>query len=194
MKEKETKRSHKRICTPANPLRVQIKKLADNAVIPTYAHDTDAGMDLYATSVYEDKETGAMVYGTGISVAIPKGYVGLIFPRSSVVNTFTYLSNAVGVIDSGYRGEIMAKFRACHAAVTPHKFWERIKYLVLGGEGRQIGTGVDTNYMYLNSGMYHVGDRIGQLIIMPYPKVAFEEVDELPKSDRGTGGYGSTGK
>ena len=192
--EKETKRSHKRIGSPENPLRVQIKRLGTSSVIPTYAHPTDAGMDLYATSCHEEPETGAMVYGTGIAVAIPKGYVGLVYPRSSVVNTGMYMSNSVGVIDSGYRGEITCKFRAAHAAVTPHRLLDRIKYLFKGGDGRNIANSIDTNYMFSDKLMYHIGDRIAQLIIVPYPKIAFEEVKELPASDRGTGGYGSTGK
>ena len=137
-------------------LNVKIKKLHKDAVIPTKAHATDAGCDLYATSCHYDN--GLIIYGTGIAVEIPQGYVGLVFPRSSIANTNLTLSNSVGVIDSGYRGEIMAKFRK-------------------GG-----------------STTYKVGDRIAQLIIIPYPEVTFKEVDELSESDRGVGGYGSTGR
>lgn len=137
-------------------MQVKIKRLNDKAILPTKAHATDAGYDLYASSChYED---GMLHYGTGVAVEIPAGYVGLVFPRSSIANTHLTLSNSVGVIDSGYRGEIKAKFR----------------------KGGTRG--------------YNVGDRIAQLIIMPYPEVTFEEVDELSDSDRGTGGYGSSGK
>ena len=138
-------------------MKVKIKKLVENAVIPQYAKEGDAGLDLVATSITQD-DYGNIVYGTGIAIEIPKGYVGLVFPRSSNAKTNLYLTNSVGVIDSGYRGEIMAKFRK-------------------GG-----------------STTYKVGDRIAQLIIMPYPEVDFEEVDELSDSDRGVGGYGSTGR
>jgi dUTP pyrophosphatase len=137
-------------------LNIKIKKLHKDAVIPTKAHATDAGCDLYATSCHYDN--GLIIYGTGIAVEIPEGYVGLVFPRSSIANTHLTLSNSVGVIDSGYRGEVMAKFR----------------------KGGTRG--------------YDVGDRIAQLIILPYPEVVFEEADELSESDRGTGGYGSSGK
>lgn len=137
-------------------MEIKLKRINDKAIIPTKAHATDAGFDLYATSCHYDN--GVVVYGTGIAVEIPQGYVGLVFPRSSIVNTNLTLSNSVGVIDSGYRGEIMAKFRK-------------------GG-----------------STTYKVGDRIAQLIIIPYPEVEFEEVDELSESDRGVGGYGSTGR
>jgi dUTP pyrophosphatase len=137
-------------------LNIKIKRLLKNAVIPTKAHATDAGYDLYATSCHF--EDGMLHYGTGIAVEIPQGYVGLVFPRSSIANTHLTLSNSVGVIDSGYRGEIKAKFR----------------------KGGTRG--------------YNVGDRIAQLIIIPYPEVVFEEADELSESDRGEGGYGSSGR
>lgn len=140
-------------------MEVRIKKLTENAKMPTKAHATDAGYDLYAASTSVDKNYN-VVYGTGIAVEIPAGYVGLVFPRSSIASKDIMLSNSVGVIDSGYRGEVMAKFKR----VT--------------GE-------FDS---------YQVGDRIAQLIIIPYPEVTFVEVDELSDSDRGVGGYGSTGK
>lgn len=143
-------------------MKVKIKKLVENAVIPTYAHNTDAGMDLTATSRNIDTQ-GNIVYGTGIAVEIPQGYVGLVFPRSSIAKTDLSLSNAVGVIDSGYRGEITFKFRD-HQPLNGNVSW------------------------------YRVGERIGQLIIMPYPKIEFEEVEELSETDRGLGGFGSTGK
>jgi len=89
-------------------MKVRIKKLSENAVIPTYAKDGDAGMDLVATSIKFD---GTQVtYGTGLAMEIPEGFVGLVFPRSSIRKTDLSLSNSVGVIDSGYRGEIQATF------------------------------------------------------------------------------------
>lgn len=139
-------------------LKVKIKKLREDAVVPTKAHATDAGCDLYATSKEYDA-CGCVVYGTGIAVEIPQGFVGLVFPRSSIAKTGLLLSNAVGVIDSGYRGEIMAKFRRAEVPALE----------------------------------YVVGERIAQLIIIPYPEVKFELVDKLSDSDRGTGGYGSSG-
>lgn len=140
-------------------LKVKIKRLSENAKMPTKAHPTDAGYDLYVASSYVDKNFN-IVYETGIAVEIPTGYVGLVFPRSSISNTAIMLRNAVGVIDSGYRGEITTKF----ARVT-------------GGFEA-----------------YHVGDRCAQIIIMPYPEIEWEEVTDLSESDRGVGGYGSSGK
>lgn len=137
---------------------LKIKKLSKEAVIPTRANNTDAGLDLTATKVL--KETNAKIaYGTGIAVEIPKGHVGLIYPRSSIRKYGLSLTNSVGVIDAGYRGEISFTFN-------------------------KIGNG---------SLVYKVGDRIGQLVITEIPKVVVEEVFELSDSERGTGGFGSSG-
>ena len=140
-------------------IKVKIKKVTESAVIPTKAHATDAGYDLYADSIGYD-DCGNVVYGTGVAVEIPKAYVGFVFPRSSIARTGLILSNAVGVIDSGYRGEIMAKFRRAQVPAEEYK----------------------------------LGDRIVQLIILPYPEVEFDVVEKLSDSDRGVGGYGSSGK
>lgn len=91
-------------------MKIKFVKLLENAVAPTKAHATDAGFDLTATSRTFD-EHGAVVYGTGIAVEIPAGYVGLVFPRSSVSKFDLSMANAVGVIDAGYRGEITVKFK-----------------------------------------------------------------------------------
>lgn len=142
-------------------MQVKIKKLHVDAVIPAYSKPGDAGMDLTAVSATQD-QYGNVVYGTGLAVEIPEGYVGLIFPRSSNSKTDLYLTNHVGVVDSGYRGEIMFKFRPVNGL--------------------------------LNAKVFQVGDRVGQLIILPYPTIMFEETEELSDSDRGVGGFGSTGK
>jgi dUTP pyrophosphatase len=90
-------------------MKVKFKKLHKDAVSPKFAHKTDAGADLTATSVDFSRDR-QVVYGTGLAVEIPEGMVGLLFPRSSVRNTDLVMSNCVGVIDSGYLGEIMATF------------------------------------------------------------------------------------
>lgn len=141
-------------------MKIRFKKLDPKAVVPHRAHDTDAGFDLTCISVEEDRRHNCVSYGTGIAVEIPSGYVGLIFPRSSVYKEDIALTNCVGVIDSGYRGEIKAKFRILQPHI--HRYTE--------------------------------GDRIGQMIILPYPEVEYEEAEELSDSDRGTGGYGSSGR
>ena len=81
-------------------MEVKIKKLNENAVIPQYAHPSDAGLDLVATSYEYKEDIDCHVYGTGLAVEIPEGYVGLIYPRSSNRKTDAYMCNHVGVIDS----------------------------------------------------------------------------------------------
>ena len=163
-------------------MEVKIKKLHPDAVIPKYAHYGDAGLDLVATSKHYD-EHGNIVYGTGIAVEIPVTFVGLLFPRSSNCKTNLYLTNSVGVIDSGYRGEIMLKYKAVHNTVSRLKFWWQTKVM-------KKSYRVDT----LPYNEYNIGDRVGQLILVKHPYIKFVETDELSNSARGEGGYGSTGK
>ena len=151
-------------------MKVKIKKLYEDSILPTKAHATDAGYDLYAHSKsYDDDDN--IVYGSGVAMEIPQGYVGLVFPRSSNAKKDLILSNSVGVIDSGYRGELSFKFKPSSVIEKP-----------------------DLAYIPESISKYEVGDRIGQIIIMPYPEVEFVEVEELSDSDRGNGGYGSSGK
>ena len=144
-------------------MEVRIKRLTPNAIIPTYAKEGDAGMDLVATSIISETTTD-ITYGTGLAMEIRDGFVGLVFPRSSIRKYDLALTNCVGVIDSGYRGEIQATFKK-------------------------------TNWLKGNeSEKYQIGDRIAQIIIIPHPQIEFDEVNELSDSERGEGGFGSTGK
>ena len=91
-------------------LNVKIQKLHPDSKIPQYAKHGDAGMDLTATSKWYD-ESGNVCYGTSLAFEIPTGYVGLLFPRSSNTKKDLILGNSVGVIDSGYRGEVVFKYK-----------------------------------------------------------------------------------
>jgi dUTP pyrophosphatase len=142
-------------------MQVKIKKLHVDAVIPAYSKPGDAGMDLTAVSATQD-QYGNVVYGIGLAIEIPECHVGLLFPRSSNSKTDLYLTNHVGVVDSGYRGEIMFKFRPIDGL--------------------------------LNAKVFQVGERVGQLLIIPYPQIELVESEELSDSERGEGGFGSTGK
>ena len=96
-------------------MTLKIKRLSDKAVFPIRAHQNDAGIDLTCTNITQEiNEAGqlVLVYHTDIAIEIPEGYVGLLFQRSSVANKSITMCNAVGVIDSGYRGEVMGKFRS----------------------------------------------------------------------------------
>src|SRR6187455_198204 len=91
-------------------MKVKIKRLVEEAQLPRYMKKDDSGMDLVAVSKHFD-EKGNCVYGTGLAFEIPVGYVGLIFPRSSNADKDLILSNSIGVIDPGYRGEVKLKFK-----------------------------------------------------------------------------------
>ena len=141
---------------------VKFKKVHNDAKIPSYAHDTDAGLDLTAVSFTQEFDKSnklVLVYHTGLAVEIPEGYVGLIFMRSSISDKSISLTNAVAVIDSGYRGELLLKYKITTDSLPT---------------------------------IYQPGEKIGQLIIIPYPKINPIEAEELDSSDRNEGGFGST--
>ena len=163
-------------------IKIKIKKLHPDAVIPKYAKPGDAGMDLVATSKSFDKD-GNVVYGTGLAFEIPKGYVGFVFPRSSNAKQQLLLSNSVGVIDSGYRGEVMLKFKSSASSFSLKSLFKLI-------------FNPDAKMTLINnlSASYCIGERIGQIIILPYPQIEFEEAEELSETERSEGGFGSTGK
>jgi dUTP pyrophosphatase len=135
-------------------------KLDKGVKMPIKAHEHDAGFDLIAVSKKYDTQYGFINYNTGISMEIPEGYVGLIFPRSSISKTRLTLSNSVGVIDSTYRGNISFRFKRANSGLKE----------------------------------YNIGDKIGQLVIMKLPLFEFKQVDKLNETNRGSGGYGSTGE
>ena len=147
-------------------LNVNFKKLHEDAVLPKYAKYGDAGMDCYA--VDDGKITDMYIsFNLGFSVEIPYGYVGLLFPRSSVSKKDLILANSVGVIDSGYRGEVQARFKQTVPKLN------RDRYDIQG---------------------YKKGDAVCQLMILPYPKIHPVWADELSETDRGDGGFGHTDK
>lgn len=145
-------------------MKVQFKKLNANASVPTKAHDQDAGYDIKAICRTID-DHGNWVYGTGLAIRIPDNYVGLLFMRSSVSKKSQILTNAVGIIDAGYLGEITFKMKP-----------------------------IIQDIRYTQARPYEIGEKIGQIIIMPIPSIEFEEVYDLGVSERGIGNYGSSGK
>jgi dUTP pyrophosphatase len=113
-------------------MKIHFKKLDSKAQKPKFGKPGDAGADLVATSVdFSRDNNNQIVYGTGIAVEIPEGMVGLVFPRSSVRNYDLVMSNSVGVIDSGYRGEIMVTFNLKNPWADIYKVGERIAQLVI---------------------------------------------------------------
>ena len=138
--------------------KLKVKVL--EGVVPEYAHEGDAGLDLRATEAISIPAHGHATVGTGIACEVPSGCVGLVFPRSGLAcKSGIALRNCVGVIDSGYRGEIKATLTN------------------------------DTDEPFV----VESGDRIAQMVVMPYCPCVVERVEELSETERGDGGYGSTG-
>lgn len=139
-------------------MKIKFKKLTPEAEAPKQGRPGDAGFDL--TAVYVERLDSCRVKAhSGIAVEIPEGYEGQLRARSSIHNAEAILSNGIGTIDAGYRGEICAIFY-------------------------HSGTKLP----------YDTGDRFAQLVIKPVPRVEYVEAEELSESERGAGGYGSTGK
>ena len=143
-----------------NKIKIKIKKLVPQAVIPTYSNPGDACLDITAISetVVEESGFGYIEYGTGLAFSLPENHVMLIYPRSSISNQALILANSVGVLDQGYIGELKLRF----------------KYTKGGSK-------------------YKIGDRIGQIMVIPRPLVVFEEVEELEDTKRSSGSFGSSG-
>ena len=113
-------------------MKIQFKKLNDYAVIPQKAHDTDAGFDLTALYIIGDGElSDTITCGTGIAVSIPDGYVGFLCSRSSIYKYDLIQNNSVGIIDSGYHGELIFKFRKQQPFINSYKVGDRIGQLVI---------------------------------------------------------------
>lgn len=144
-------------------MEIKIKRLNERAKIPTFGTEFSAGADLYCAEEHEISVCSGQKcsIGTGISMEIPEGYVGLVFARSGLAcKNGLRLCNSVGVIDADYRGEIK---------VVLHNDSEYVREI-------------------------KPGERVAQMIVMPYPKVSFIEVEELNNTVRGESGFGGTGR
>ena len=184
---------------------VKFKKLVDSAVIPTYAHDGDIGMDMYCTSIEYDEEHDLYKYHTGLAIETSEEYGVLLFARSSNVKQDVYLPNSVGIIDSAiYRGELIFCYKsrislfersnivglksfmkALAEGLTPQEA------MIKAEESKHI---VQDLTRKLEFAPYKVGDRIGQMVAFPRNLINAIQVNELSKTVRGEGGFGSTGK
>ena len=135
-------------------------KLTRSKALPIYGKPGDAGADLRVMGTITIIPGGTKMFSTGVSVEIPEGHFGMVVPRSSTGKLGLQLINTVGIIDSGYRGEIIL--------------------------------GLVNN----STKVVHIHDlhRVCQLVIVPFVKANFIEVSDLSETERGTGGFGSTGK
>jgi len=139
-------------------MKIKIKKLKPEAIIPSYAHEGDAGMDIYSCEDVLIKAGERAIISSGIALEFPKDYVALVWDKSGLAAK-NGIKTMAGVGDSGYRGEY------------------KIVLLNTGKEDYQV----------------RKGDKICQILIQPIEQVEIEEVSELGDSERGDGGFGSSG-
>jgi dUTP pyrophosphatase len=169
-------------------LRVKIKRLHPDAVIPKYAHEGDAGFDLVAVEdrIIEPGET--KLIRTGLSFAIPPGYEMQIRPRSGITLK-TKLRVQLGTIDSGYRGEIGVIVDNIRSLPLDedNEVYLTSELETIDGDYVKRGIYADGTYIIRK------GDRIAQGVIKPVEQAHFQVVDELDETGRGTGGFGSSG-
>lgn len=139
-------------------MKIKFKKTHPNFIEPSIGSKDSAGIDLYC--VDRNFKNEYVEYNLGMSIEIPKGYGGFLFPRSSVSNYSLSLANSVGVIDPDYRGPLKVRFN--YEELKPLKYYE-------------------------------IGERVCQLIVIKTEIIQLELSDELSETDRGDGGFGSTG-
>jgi dUTP pyrophosphatase len=140
-------------------MELPVHRLHPDAKLPEYAHDDDAGMDIFAYEETVVPARGRAAVSTGIAMAIPNGFVGLFWDKSGLATNHG-LTILGGVIDAGYRGELR---------VT-------------------IANTSDTEHIFAK------GDKVTQMLIQKVEHPTLIDTDHLPESERGAGGFGSTGK
>ena len=173
-------------------IKVFLKKLDERAVIPTYAHYGDVGMDLTAIDVEYDADKDMYIYHTGLAFASDFNIGQFLFLRSSNCKTECYLCNQVGIADSAiYRGEIQLRMKLRDSIETM-----AVVEMFKSGYGSYEEKLIDmkNRAKNLEFAPYKVGDRIGQMVFLQYPTVNIEVVDELNETVRGDGAFGSSGK
>lgn len=184
------------------PVTIKLKKLNGEVIIPKYAHNGDVCVDLTALSMEYDSEEDMYIYHTGIAIESDEHYGAFLLPRSSNRRTEAYLCNHVGVVDSYiYRGEIMLCFKNRDSLQSRALAAKTTKFFELIEGSKKIKTAVAESNKEWNKVMenplqfapYNVGDRVAQMVILHYPYVKFKEADELSTTERGDGGFGSTG-
>jgi dUTP pyrophosphatase len=110
---------------------VKVKLLDERAQLPAYAHEGDAGLDLTCVAIEHDPIFGITTYRTGLAFDIPKGFAGFVYPRSSIYKTGEFFTNSVGVVDSGYKGEVTVKTAFLNKdAPTIYKVGDRVGQIV----------------------------------------------------------------
>lgn len=161
-----------------------------NIPLPTYAHNSDACCDLYAQAIEYDDEKDRYIVHTGLHIALDEDYECELRPRSSLAKTEYYIVNSPGTIDESYRGEILVVFKSRTNIEIVDALYNLLDEHI----------NISDNYYKLHKQIdlpYKIGDRIAQILVRKRTKIEWQEVDKLEdlgETDRGQGGYGSTGK
>ena len=178
---------------PVEGITLDIQLRHPNAKIPTKAHNTDNGYDLYAVSVEYDEDIDCYVYHTGVSIKVPVGYSLDVIPKSRHRKTNCYMPNTPGDVDPGYTGEILVNYKPR----VPRKLVMYIDRLIL-----VLDKLIAIKYHFIDNILeklskelnppYGAGEAIAQCYLTPHPDIKFNVVDKLPETERGEGGHGST--
>lgn len=166
---------------------LNVKKLDPNAVLPSRAKDGDAGYDCVAISNGEyNADKTYIEYKTGLSIEVPPGYHVELFPRSSISKYDLVLANSIGLVDNGYRGELLFRFKVIQRIVQD-----------AGDRGSPYDPSSKPSrpsVFFPTPIIYQKGDKIGQIVIRKTVSFPVKEVEQLSQTERGTGGFGSSDK
>lgn len=173
---------------PVEGITLDIQLRHPDAKIPTKAHKTDNGYDLYAVSVEYDEDMDCYVYHTGVSIKVPVGYSLDVIPKSRHRKTNSYMPNTPGDVDPGYTGEILVNYKPRLPRFIRNILTRSINMLYSGKDWSNKINNLAKEY----NPPYGAGEAIAQCYLTPHPDIKFNVVDKLPETERGEGGHGST--
>lgn len=178
--------------TPVEEIPLDIQLRHPDARIPTKAHKTDNGYDLYAVAMEYNEEMDCYVYYTGISIKVPVGYSLDVIPKSRHRRTHCYMPNTPGDVDPGYTGEILVNYKPRLPKVVRIALNYIIEYV---WEHRYVpmrSASIKAKLHLEGKPPYGVGEAVAQCYLTPHPDIKFNVVAKLPETERGEGGHGST--
>ena len=173
---------------PVEGITLDIQLRHPDAKIPTKAHNTDNGYDLYAVSVEYDEDMDCYVYHTGVSIKIPVGYSLDVIPKSRHRKTNSYMPNTPGDVDPGYTGEILVNYKPRLPRFIRNMLARLINMIYSDEEWNNMIAKLAKEY----TSPYGAGEAVAQCYLTPHPDIKFNVVAKLPETERGEGGHGST--
>lgn len=173
---------------PVEGITLDIQLRHPDAKIPTKAHNTDNGYDLYAVSVAYDEDMDCYVYHTGVSIKVPVGYSLDVIPKSRHRRTYCYMPNTPGDVDPGYTGEILVNYKTRLPRFIRDMLTRLINIFYSNEEWHNMIAKLGKEYI----SPYGAGEAIAQCYLTPHPDIKFNVVTKLPETERGEGGHGST--